>query len=82
MNYTFHISEQRKEVAKEYIALIKQFIKRKYDNSKHINCQFDLFYHNVKNLRKVKHHKIIIPLPSVAYIQLMVVILTYPDITF
>lgn len=82
MNYTPHITKYRKEAAREYVGIVQQFIKNKYARDEHIDCQFDLFYHDSDNLRKAKHHKAMLPLPKVVYTQLMVVLLTYPDLTF
>lgn len=82
MNYTQHITKNRKEAAKEYVGLVQHFIKKKYAHDERIDCRFDIYYHEADNLRKVKHHKLVLPLPRVAYTQLMVVLLTYPDLTF
>lgn len=82
MNYTQHITKHRKEAAQEYVGIVQRFIKKKYARDKRIDCQFDLYYHDVDNLRKAKHHKIVLQLPRIAYTQLLVVLLTYPDLTF
>lgn len=82
MNYTQHITKNRKEAAREYVSLVQHFIKKKYAHEKRIDCRFDIYYHEADNLRKVKRHKIVLPLPRIAYTQLMVVLLTYPDLTF
>lgn len=82
MNYTHHITKNRKEAAGEYVSLVQHFIKKKYAHEERIDCRFDIYYHEADNLRKVKHHKLVLPLPRIAYTQLMVVLLTYPDLTF
>ena len=82
MNYTQHITKNRKEAAKEYVGIVQHFIKKKYAREERIDCQFDIYYHEAENLRKVKRHKIVLHLPRIAYTQLMVVLLTYPDLTF
>ena len=82
MKYTQYITKHRKEVAQEYVSIVQHFIRKKYARDKRIDCRFDLYYHDVDNLRKAKHHKIVLHLPRIAYTQLMVVLLTYPDLTF
>lgn len=82
MNYIQHITKNRKEAAREYVSIVQYFIRKKYAREECIDCRFDLYYHDVDNLRKAKHHKIVLHLPRIAYTQLMVVLLTYPDLTF
>ena len=82
MNYTQHITKPRKEAAQEYIGIIKRFIKSKYYAQERIDCQFDLYYHDVTNPQKVKHQQKVLPLIPMAYTQLLVVLLASPDLTF
>lgn len=86
MNYTKHIFPRRKEVAKEYICLIREFLKSKYARQDVIDCRFDLYHIDFKSKRRrIKHCKFdkrIIPLSMTEYTQLMVVLLAFPDITF
>lgn len=86
MKYTYHITKHRKEVAQEYVGIVKQFIKSKYNLRSAIECQFDLYYLDLKSkkprVKHGKHDKCVIELTKFEYTYLMVVLLTFPDITF
>ena len=82
MNYTTHIPLRRKEAAREYVSLVQELIKSKYKHDDYIDCTFELYYHSVENKRRVKYEERKIFLTKLGYTQLMVVLLTYPDISF
>lgn len=86
MNYLKHILNRRKEAAAEYLAHVKEFIKSKYAHQSTIECLFDLYYLDLKSkkprVRHSKHDKCVIELTKSEYTYLMVVLLTFPDITF
>lgn len=86
MNYLKYILNRRKEAAAEYLVLVQEFIKSKYARQRVIECQFDLYYLELGNkktrVRHGKHDKCVIQLSKSEYTYLMVVLLTFPDITF
>lgn len=86
MNYLIHILNRRKEAAAEYLVLVQEFIKSKYTRQRVIECQFDLYHLELGNKKpRVRHGKLdkcVIQLSKSEYTYLLVVLLTFPDITF